>query len=90
MPLFLCSNCGCYDNTAVTNYWTRNINALRTGKEKKPPLCSECDPEIGQWHNRFPKASAKGMLIGEDGFLHDKEQFERGMINHTKMIGEVG
>ena len=33
-------------------------------------LCSECDPEIGAWHGKFPKRSAVGMLVGRDGFLY--------------------
>ena len=46
MPVFICENCGCIENTAVSNYWSRGSG---------PALCSECDPEIGKWHGRFPK-----------------------------------
>jgi hypothetical protein len=53
--------------------------------EPKPLLCSECDPEIGKWHGRFPKQSAKGYLIGADGFLYWKED----KVTHTKIVGEV-
>jgi hypothetical protein len=48
MGLFVCSNCNAVDNTAVTNW------AVRTAKQL-PPLCSECDPKIGEWHRLFPK-----------------------------------
>lgn len=57
MPLFKCEQCGCVENTALSNYWTRNINWDSTNAEplKNPALCSECDPEIGKWHGQFPK-----------------------------------
>lgn len=50
MPLFKCSNpaCGCIENTALCNYW----EALA---DNKPVFCSLCDPEIGIWHNEFPR-----------------------------------
>ena len=61
MSLFACQNCICVENTATSNYWMRgNAQAL----------CSECDPEIGAWHGKFPKRSAVGMLVGRDGFLY--------------------
>ena len=46
MSLFKCSKCGCTENTALCRYNYR-------GDEE--PLCSECDPKIGKWHNCFPK-----------------------------------
>jgi hypothetical protein len=46
VPVFICENCGCIENTAVSNYWSRGNG---------PALCSECDPKIGKWHGRFPK-----------------------------------
>ena len=46
MSLFLCTQCGCIENTACCHYWSRR---------GKPPICSECDPDIGEWHGRFPK-----------------------------------
>jgi hypothetical protein len=49
MSLFKCSGCGCVENTALSGFWF---------KGDKPPLCSECDPEIGQWHGLFPKEDA--------------------------------
>lgn len=48
MPLYECSQCHCVDNTALTNFWMTNAVG-------DPPLCSECDPKIGEWHGRFPK-----------------------------------
>lgn len=51
MPLFICSNCGCVDNTALNNFWIRQAH-------KKPALCAECDPDIGKWHECFDKRPA--------------------------------
>lgn len=67
MPLFECSTCGALENTALSNYWSDVMH------DKKPALCSECDPEIGKWHGSFPKRNAKeaGFTIVDDsGFLH--------------------
>jgi hypothetical protein len=52
MPLYECEQCGKVDNTALTNFWWDVM------REKKPQLCSECDPAIGKWHDMFPKSSA--------------------------------
>lgn len=78
MPLFECSKCGCLDNTAIAGYW------WRVNKENKSPLCSECNPEIGKWHNEFEKIPVKdsGYWIAEDGFLYKPED----KIHHTKLI----
>jgi len=45
MGAFVCDKCGCLENTALSNYWTR--------EEGSPALCSACDPEIGKWHGAF-------------------------------------
>jgi hypothetical protein len=52
MPLFECSECHSVDNTALTNWAWRD-------HQGKPPLCSACDPEIGTWHGRFERITAK-------------------------------
>ncbi len=48
MSLFKCQKCGCKENTACCNF---HIAAY----EDKEALCSECDPEIGEWHGKFEK-----------------------------------
>lgn len=48
MPLYECTKCGVVENTALTNFWASHL-------ESRPALCSQCDPEIGKWHGRFPK-----------------------------------
>jgi hypothetical protein len=54
MPLFKCANCGCMENTALSNYWTRFLQKTAEG-ELPPALCSACDPRIGRWHGEFPQ-----------------------------------
>lgn len=73
MPLFECEKCHCVENTALCNYWARS-------RQGKPALCSECDPEPvfpgepgGTWHGRFDKFSASEMVLGEDGFLTERD-----------------
>jgi hypothetical protein len=83
MSIFRCEQCGCVENTATSNYWAQQYPI--DGSVEKPKLCSECDPEIGKWHGDFPKQSAKGFLIGEDGFLYSKKD----KVTHTKIVGEV-
>ena len=67
MSIFRCEQCGCVENTATSDYWSRN------DKPDKRALCSECDPDIGKWHGCFPKKSAKGMVLASDGFLYSPE-----------------
>ena len=83
MSIFRCEKCGAIENTAMSNYWEQRYPF--GGGEQKPKLCCECDPEIGKWHGCFPKESAKGLMLGEDGFLYDKEQ----KVKHTKIVGEI-
>lgn len=51
MPLFECSQCHTVDNTATANYWAR------VHMDQKPALCSACDPDLGTWHDRFPRTT---------------------------------
>ena len=67
MPIFRCEQCGAVENTATSHY------VLRNNKPDKRALCSACDPAIGKWHGRFPKQSAKGLMLASDGFLYTKE-----------------
>ena len=54
MPLFLCSGCGCIDNTALAigkerlGYWGHEEN----------PLCSFC--LNGKWHDKFNRRKWDG------------------------------
>lgn len=71
MSIFRCTKCGMVENTALSQYWWNVM------QEKKPALCSECDPEIGKWHGHFERVTpeSEGYVEGPDGFLyspHDK------------------
>lgn len=81
MPLFSCAKCQCVENTASANYWQ---------SDKAAALCSECDPEIGQWHGLFPKKSAVGYLIDQNGFLWAPELVAAGQLPpNYRIVGEV-
>jgi hypothetical protein len=83
MSLFMCRQCGCIENTACCHYWGDTADG-------DPPVCSECDPYIGKWHNRFPKRSAVGMLVDQSGNLWSKAQVDGGMLPaHYTIVGEV-
>ena len=75
MPIFQCDKCGCVESTVLCNYWWNSVH------NKNPPLCSECDPEIGKWHGKFEKRSAKGMLLDNKGFLWSKEELISGQLD---------
>jgi hypothetical protein len=79
MSLFMCTECGSVENTALSNY------AVRRAIDKLPPVCSACDPEIGAWHGLFPQLSAVGMALGRDGFLYSPEEFETRQVRHTAL-----
>jgi len=48
MGLFVCTECRVIENTALSNWAIRKA-------ERKPVLCSQCDPDIGVWHGQFPR-----------------------------------
>lgn len=53
MPLYECERCHAIDNTALTEFWTRQVDNLAQ-------LCSEC--ETGTWHGEFPKIDARNAI----------------------------
>lgn len=89
MPLFMCENCGCVENTATSNYWT--------GKFKRGFVqCSACDPDIREWHGYFDKKNAReeGYYIDKNGFIYhpdevDQETLEWINNREFKMVGRV-
>lgn len=87
MPLFRCSQCGCVENTATSRYW------VATGLDDEAPLCSECDPKIGEWHGKFDKTSADGKLLSSEGFLYSRREWDSNVPNHgdatlVEVVGE--
>ena len=81
VPLYRCENpsCGAYDNTGLTDYWTRKSLGL-------PALCSACSPGLA-WHGRWAKASAVGMLVDGRGFLWRPQELM--MIPELEIVGIV-
>jgi hypothetical protein len=68
MPTFICTECGCIDNTACgSNYHPvmGGMNLYKDPRGNTKILCAECTPmeyvdgtinkETGKWHNKFPK-----------------------------------
>lgn len=92
MPLFLCDNCGKLDNTAGSNYWTRNLDfnsdvpLSKQEKKDNPALCTVCDPDIDRDEDAVELATPEEMkeVPGEDGFHWPIEGFKNGQITHTK------
>ena len=76
MSLFQCEECGGVENTACCNYVLNTAN-------KKPRVCSACDPLLKKWHNRFmqcilPKGLFKTNKVG------NLEHIETGDTNYRK------
>ena len=98
MPLFCCENCKCVENTALSNYASRNRDIWPVEYVGKK-LCSECGPShyksgeptnLGVWHGKFEKRSAVGMFIDDSGFLWSKDQIDAGYLpKHYKIVGKV-
>jgi len=61
MPLFLCSECGSVENTALGEYWMNKHYG-------EPVRCSEC--ATGQWHGEFPKERGTADVIARIGAEH--------------------
>lgn len=59
MSLFQCYECGCRENTALCNFWSRMCDAEDSkwrGVPSKPwMLCSACDIRIREWHGEFSR-----------------------------------
>ena len=80
MSLFQCQECGVIENTALSHYWSRRVEAsgldMDFATSKLPDghriiICSECDPEINDWHGRF---------LREVWPLDSVEYDERGIV----------
>lgn len=65
MSLYQCQKCGAVENTALGEYWGREIK-----------LCSECGR--GKWHGKFPKrdAVADGYFYDAGGFIYSPEEVD--------------
>ena len=68
MPLFICDQCDCIENTTCGHYWCSNFDGVKP-EHKGRAYCSECaTPEkfevdvsksitrnFGKWHGEFDK-----------------------------------
>ena len=83
MPLFMCTKCGCVENTALGHYW---VPKFKDGGQ--PVECSEC--HTGQWHGRFDKRSADGYFVDNQGFLWSMEEISAGRLPpHAKIVATI-
>lgn len=62
-------------------------------KDKKW-LCSECDPQIGEWHGRFEKMPAEGMYFDENHMIYGADEVDEKTLELTynrsfKMVGRI-
>jgi hypothetical protein len=83
MPFFRCCECGCVEDTALSNFWSARLR-------QAPRLCSACDPKLAKWHGEFARQSANGWLTDEHGFLWSKREVEDWLGQPIKLIGEEG
>ena len=76
MPLFVCDDCGCVDNTAGARYWTRDYKDMWAEDNFGKALCTACAPTKfvsgeptnynGKWTSGFKreKLSKEGLEKG--------------------------
>ena len=77
MPLFRCSKCDVVENTGLSGYWRQELSAHKNNTEFKP-LCTQCDPEIGEWHGEFPReAVGPGWYQNRSGHLWRESELDK-------------
>lgn len=76
MPLYMCSTCGCVENTATGGYWAQQMEHHERGGAPPAfePLCSEHNPAIGKWHGEWPKKLAEGYVATREGFIYSQSE----------------
>ena len=86
MSLFQCGKCGCVENTALSHWaWNKFMEKMEI------ELCSECDPQIGKWHNQFPKKylEAGKWKTNDEGNLEHIESHKTDYWNYTLDVEQV-
>jgi hypothetical protein len=94
MPSYICTKCGCIDNTACGgNYWNviGKLNLFKDEYSNNNVLCTECAPSIfsdnsknreaGKWHNRFPKKHWSTYGTKEELLKEFEEDPNNSLIN---------
>ena len=77
MSLYQCYECGCLENTALSNFWVRMADSEGKwrGVASQPwMLCSACEPRIRKWHGEFDR------IFLPKGEFHTNGQ---GNLEHT-------
>jgi hypothetical protein len=72
MPLFVCTRCHHVENTGLSSYFAKELEAHERG-ETFEPICSQC--ETDEWHGQFPRMHINDTHYVEDGkFLKHKSE----------------
>jgi hypothetical protein len=80
MSFFQCEKCGCVEDTALCHYWSARVRQTST-------LCSACDPNIGKWHQQFPREPAADWISDKRGLLCSKREIENWLGQSIETIG---
>lgn len=88
MSVFICSKCGCVDNTATSDYWAMVNMPERYDWSKMPeyygkPLCSEC----GRTYHNVSKGELPKVL---PGFWHGKFTKKEATLDEKRRCGGNG
>lgn len=77
MSLYFCTKCHTVENTATGGYWLQQMAAIENPHVEFKPLCSACNPEIGEWHGQFPREKVTAdWLQDRRGFIWRAHQTE--------------
>lgn len=96
MSLYRCESCGCVENTATGFFYGREDERWPADIRGKA-LCSACGPSTapdgtetgyGKWHGLFPRRSASGMLVDQNGCLWRKESSLPAYVRIVRTVEE--
>lgn len=79
MSMFVCDECGVFENTALAGYrgyHGRNMELTPEEQIERPEWvarglgdgkarCSECNPEVGRWHGHWDKEQFDPLSAGD-------------------------
>jgi len=87
MPLFICDECGCVENTVFGNYWTNTCKDLWKKKDLGRALCSQHAPTTfksgkkvprndGKWHGEFKQRKPTKKELATSDYFHNRGKHE--------------